>query len=456
MSDAVAEAMKSLGIDENVDTVKDLAAEKDMLVADESVDPVVSEADGLQSENTKVFNENRTNFRNQLSPEDLQKVKQAAPIIAQEMLEDPDRILSFGESVMKTIYDLNAQMLEEQKEVKIPEADAIVNGILSDLDGYSKKYKAKNGNGFFDKLVKGFRNQKHSLKSMVQDAKPIVKKLDEAQVKILDMENALRDNVARGQVLHDTTIQTLRQMVKVLATLEEIVDITREQAQEVEKALNSAGASADSMVVFKNKKYTVQEFREVFKKYAYVLSEEEKTWFSWRQQFFMYTTNISATNNIIQSSFALRRTCRNIREKAIPSARSQLVVWQQAEQARHGADMANRVNDGVNRLIKSAAEGTTEAVGQVAEANQNAMINEDAINTMAESLREQFVKMVEEERRGRTIRAKNIAVIEEAERSLRASEEQYQNDVLDDASTSVGAERKSASSSSDADSILGI
>ena len=136
-------------------------------------------------------------------------------------------------------------------------------------------------------------------------------------------------------------------------------------------------------------------------------------------------------------SFGLQRTCQRVRVDAIPAARSQLVVWQQAEKGRQGARMAESANAGVDRLLAGAAQGTAEAVSEVADANQRAMVSEETIIKIADGIRDQFTAIVEAEKNGRAIRESSLKVIQQSEKAIREASEEAQSALIANAMNAV-------------------
>lgn len=405
-------------------------------------------------EASKGYDETAFKFRKQLTDLELKAVQKAAPGLSEKMVEDFNYIITFGSDVLDNINAINSRLLSEQKDVEIPEADVMVNGILRELDGYSAKYSNPKMKNFIDRMMEKMKGSTYTLKTMVRDAKPIADKMDIAQKEIYKIELKLRDNVTRGHELRNVTIETLTEIVKILAIFEEVIEVTRVVALYMESVLSKAAAQGeDAPVSWDDKTYTVNEFREIYAQQASALGEIEKTWFAWRQKFFLYTTNVVATRNIINSSFGLQRTCMRVRVDAIPAARSQLVVWQQAEQARQGAQMAEKVNEGVDRLIRDAATGTASAVEAVAKANQRSMLSEETIMAVTDSLRDQFTSMVTAEREGRAIRARNLAVIQSSESAIKVASDEARKELIESAMEIVRADAK-ISDQKDTDDVL--
>jgi len=377
-------------------------------------------------------------FRNQLSAEDLEAVRKAAPDLAKRMRNDFSFIIDFGSEVTEELNEISSRMLHEQKGIEIPEADQAVNNILRELDGYSAKYADPKTRNFFNKIIEKFKGSTYTIKNMVRDAKPIEEKLNIAGAEIYKMELKLSDNINRGHQLRKTTMKTVNNVVKVLALFEEIIDVARQDALAMDNKRKAAEAQGpDSVISWNDEKYTIEEFNELLQNQVNAIGEMEKTWFAWRQKFFIYTANVSAIRNIVTTSIGLLRTCHRVRTDAIPSARTQIAVWQQAELANQGAEMANRANEGVDRLIAGASKGMADAVAAGAEANQRPMLSEKTIVAMTEDLKRQFTAVVEAENKGREVRARNLDLMAQSEKAIAQASEEARQALLENAMAAV-------------------
>lgn len=385
-------------------------------------------------------NEVTRKFRNQLEPQDLERVKTLAPELERKFVNDYNEIISFGKEVLDGVNAINARLLEEQ-DAKIPEADHIVNGILREIDGYSAKYSSTKARTFFDNLVKRFRGSTYNLKAMLRDAKPIAAKLQMAEAELLKMELELKTNVTRGMELRKETLYSISRMVTVIAFFEEILEVSRSRAKSMQDRLNLV-KSDDEVIRWNERNYTIEEFRELLQTQTIAMGEIEKSWFSWRQKFFLYATNIVATRNIINVSIALQRTCHRVYTDAIPAARSQLVVWQQAEKARESARMANAANDGIDRLIAGAAEGAAAGVRESAHANQRTMLSDETILALTKGIQDQFKSLAEAEATGRKMRQRNLDIIRQSELAIRTAADESQRTIIANALAVVNSDAK--------------
>ena len=184
------------------------------------------------------------------------------------------------------------------------------------------------------------------------------------------MELKLADNVTRAVRRTRTPRPRWRASWQVLAALEQIIDVAKQQFAEADAALKGADAkgAADGLVslAYGGRTVSLERASRDSRQPRRGISELEKTWFDWRQQFFLGYAQAPSVRNLTLVSATMQRRCQVFRTMGLPSARSSLAMWQQAALAREGAEMSNAVQRGTNELIKGAFEKTADAVEQAA------------------------------------------------------------------------------------------
>lgn len=387
-------------------------------------------------------------FREIVPEKRLADIKRVVPQLAAKVVSSPSAIISYKESVLKGVNELSERLIDEQKGVSIPEADSIINGVLHEIDGYSSKYSPEKMNSKMSAIKRRLFGPMYAIKAMKKDALPIARKLDEVSVEIQKMEIGLRDNAARGRVLRKKMIDSIGNIVDVIAILEELKE---RLGNDIEKMSGVASGANGGIVEWEGQKYTPEEFDELMSDYGTALSEAEKTWFNWRQKYFLYIANIVSSRNIIQVSMTMERTCRRIRVDAIPAARTQLAAWQQAEFARQSASKANAINEGVDRLISASIKGSTDAVSSVMSASTKAMISDQTVLDITDNIRRQFQIMLDAESEAKVARQRNLALIENGEEAIVQAAEDARRESIRRISGNETGNRKLIRSAADAD-----
>ncbi|MDR0594022.1 MAG: toxic anion resistance protein [Bifidobacteriaceae bacterium] len=385
--------------------------------------------------------EARFQFRSLLSPDQLAALKKGAPALAEKMTTDLNAIIAFGGPVLERMNGASVQLLEQQRDIQLPDAEQIVNDLLREMDGFEKRFRNRGLEEKVEGVKKWFRGAKYSMKTMVRESKPLVDKLDMAEVRLQEMETKLGDNISRGQLLHKQTLEHMDQVVAVLAALEEISDHVRAEFVKADELLKaSEGQDGAASVDWRGQKITVNELREIHSNLATALSEVEKTWHDWRQQFFMGFAHAPSTRNLVITQFAMRRRLQTFRTMGIPSGRRSLALWQQAVLAREGAEMGKAVQEGVNKLIQQSFEQTAAAVGQVAEAAQAPVVTEETVWAVIDSVKSQCQAIVAADAAGRQLRARNLKALEQGEVTIKDEFEESRRKIAVQAMTGAPAE----------------
>jgi uncharacterized protein YaaN involved in tellurite resistance len=363
-------------------------------------------------------------FRTLLTEQQLADLRKSAPAVAEQMAADYNAIIKFGAPVLERLTATSSQLLNAQKDIKIPQAEAIVNDLLREIDGFAKKYRNVRLENGVKKVVNFLRGIKYTLTTLARESRPIADKIDMAEVKLKEMEIKLADNVTRGQTLHKNTLTTLQEVAAVLAALEEITDCVKREFADVDallKGVDAPGpAGAVEKIDYKGRQVTVNELQEIHSNLAGAVGELEKTWFDWRQQFFLGYAQAPSIRNLILVSATMQRRCQVFRTMGLPSARSSLAMWQQAALAQEGAAMGEAVQKGTNNLIQGAFKNSADAVEQVANASQMPIINEETVFVVIDSIKRQCEGLVAADKWGRELRARNIKALEAGEHQIEA------------------------------------
>ncbi len=356
-------------------------------------------------------------FRSLLSQEQRTALTASAPAVAERMVKDYNQILNFGAPTLEKMNQASIALLNEQKDIQIPEADQIVNNLLREMDGYNAKYRNLKMEDFVGKVRKFFGGAGYTLKTMIRDAKPISDRLNEAEIKVREMELALGTNSDRARKLHEQTLATMTDVVAVLAALEEISQYLHGKFDRADALLKQAGET-EQVIEFDGQKYSLSEFKEYHADLAQGISEIEKTWYDWRQQFFLGFASAPTLRNLILVSASMQRRLLVFRTQGIPSARRGLAMWQQAALAKQGSDMGESLQKGTNALIQGSFEASADAVREVSKAAQAPVITEETVFAVIDSVKQQAQSLIDADKWGRELRQRNLATLERGEKEI--------------------------------------
>jgi uncharacterized protein YaaN involved in tellurite resistance len=356
-------------------------------------------------------------FRSLLSQEQRDALTASAPAVAERMVKDYNQILNFGAPTLEKMNQASIALLNEQKDIQLPEADQIVNNLLREMDGYNAKYRNLKMEDFVGKVRKFFGGAGYTLKTMIRDAKPISDRLNEAEIKVREMELALGTNSDRARKLHEQTLATMTDVVAVLAALEGISQYLHGKFDRADALLKQAGET-EQAIEFDGQKYSLSEFKEYHADLAQGISEIEKTWYDWRQQFFLGFASAPTLRNLILVSASMQRRLLVFRTQGIPSARRGLAMWQQAALAKQGSDMGESLQKGTNALIQGSFEASADAVREVSKAAQAPVITEETVFAVIDSVKQQAQSLIDADKWGRDLRQRNLAALERGEKEI--------------------------------------
>ncbi|MDR2566897.1 MAG: toxic anion resistance protein [Bifidobacteriaceae bacterium] len=350
-------------------------------------------------------------FRSLLAPDQRELLAGRGVELANRLLADRNALLDFGQSALAKVNQTSSELLAAQRDIELPEADQVVNGILRQLDGFSAQFESGKVKGLMNKLRHAMRSGKSTLKAMYRESKSIEQRLDAAAGQTRQLELRLADNVSRGQQLYKANDDSLTGLVGVLAALEQVREEGAKRAAEMEARLASTPADDPGRAGLEEEAQTLAE----------AIQAVELTLFDWRQQFFLAYALSPAVRNLIGVSFTMQRRLQVFRTMGLPGGKKSLVMWQQAALAKESGEVGQALADGTARLIEGAFQAAGQAVAETAKAAQAPILPEQAIWTIRDSIKAQCDGLVEASRWGRAVRGQLLTAMETSEREIGAA-----------------------------------
>lgn len=454
-----------LSLDKSLDEVSKPVEE---LIADPEVQKTMPKSalqeriDTMAPEDASVKTpkEAKLRFIDLLSAEQRAALKARAPQTGEAMMQDTSRIINFGAPVLEKMNQSSIALLNEQKHIKIPEADEIVNNLMREMDGYNARYRNAKMEDFTSKIKQFFGGAKYNVETMIRDAKPIVTRIDQTELNVKRMEMDLEGNAARAKRLHEDTLASMNDVVAVLASLEAISEYLHERFDIVDEILVTS--DKESHIDFEGRKYSYNEFKELHADYAQSISELEKSWFDWRQQFFIGYATAPTLRNLILVSTSMQRRLLVFRTQGLPAARRGLAMWQMAALAKGSAEVGDALAKGTNSMLTNSFDAATDAVSFVANAAQAPIVSEETVFSIIDSVKTMSEALVAEDAAGRELRKRNLAALEAGEAAIATSDEESRRKLVEQAvraaqNTDLTKEGNAASSmSTDILSSIGV
>ncbi|MDR2374397.1 MAG: toxic anion resistance protein [Bifidobacteriaceae bacterium] len=257
-------------------------------------------------------------FRPLLPPDQRELLATRGPQLADKLLVDRNALLDFGQVALTKVNRTSSELLAAQRDIELPEADEIVNGILRELEGFSARFESGQIKGIVNKILNVLRSTKATLKSMYRESKSLEQRLDMAAGETRRLELRLADNVSRGQQLYKANDESLTGLVGVLAALEQVREEGAKRAEEIEAKLAELPADDPTRAGVEEEAQNIAE----------ALQAVDMTLFDWRQQFFLAYALSPAVRNLIGVSFTMQRRLMVFRTMGLPGGKKSLVMWQ--------------------------------------------------------------------------------------------------------------------------------
>ena len=129
-----------------------------------------------------------------------------------------------------------------------------------------------------------------------------------------------------------------------------------------------------------------------------------------------------------------------IRKHAVPAARHQLVIWQQALDTERAAKTNQAVVQDINKLIANAFQQTASMAESAAEINNATLIDLSTIDDISASLQKVYDTLGKQQEDGVRKRAESFAKIRKAEADIEAAKDAYHNRQVQTASMIISGQ----------------
>lgn len=171
-----------------------------------------------------------------LAEEDRVKQTRQAPGYLDSFLANDESVLTFGHDILQRINDRRARILDQQKDISMPEVDKLLSKANSDMDGFFRKYDEKQVLEMNKRYAK-WKIWRHSAKKASEkwkfDQLTMREKFDEIKAKIVEHKSRLR--ISR-QLIAQTMVDNRRDIesfTKVMGALEAVDDLATKRSDDI-------------------------------------------------------------------------------------------------------------------------------------------------------------------------------------------------------------------------------
>lgn len=350
------------------------------------IDKIANKAVSETDKTTEIIRQNADgqanslSFYEKLTPEQQTAVSERVPALVDSFVDNQNSLLDFGKDAVEEVNKTVNHILQEQKNIQIPQVDEMLLNTNRELNGFVAKYKNVSDTAeleqkpnFFQKL---FRQSKSTLKDFYFEAQSIEKRMDTLAANVAQNEDTLSRNIVSAELLIEENTKSIENLVGVIA----FIEASGKEAGTRAHTLQNELAQLDSASVdYQVKNEEVMRMTEVVN-----TLEQQRTEYISRLYVAWATT--PQMRNLVKVSSDMKQKLGMIRRNTIPTMKlsiAQLGMLQQSVKAEMTADTIINAN---NAALQMLAETSKEAIPRMEETAQKPSMSAQTVTKLAESL----------------------------------------------------------------------
>lgn len=364
-------------------------------------------------------------FRSILNPDQLVTVRNIAKERYPEMLADRSQLAEFGSESLDGVNACVERMLAQQRDIKIPEVNLITREMNDAVRGFQRKWDPKSvevaekfaGIGRFMSGL--FGQGKTLLEDLYFDSKTVEERLDKIAAKLVERKRQLDANVALCDQLYLQNEAAIKQLVGVIAILEQIREESLAHAEALRQEAEGLPAGSQQRRDKEEELRNVTEFLDDIN----IQTNE------FIQRLYVAWTTSPQIRNIRKISYGLSQRLRLLVKQTIPVLKQTVAVWGSLLQAEEAGKVVSAINDANNDALQQLSAAAADAVPRIAGIVQAPSTTPETIMAVAASIIAQNEGIEKAAQQGELQRAAVVDAIVTASRSINESGAQL-NDTL--------------------------
>lgn len=369
------------------------------------IDKIANTAISKTDKTTELIKENSSGpatsltFYEKLTPDQQVAIAERVPALVDTFTKDQNSLLDFGKEAVDGVNKTVNHILQEQKNIQIPQVDEMLLNTNRELNGFVTKYKhasevaeLEQKQNFLQKL---FNKGKSSLQDFYFEAQSIENRMDTLAANVAINEDTLSRNIVSAELLIEENTASIENLVGVIAFIEASGKEASQRAHNLQKELSQLESTS---VDYQVKNEEVMRMTEVVN-----ALEQQRTEYISRLYVAWATT--PQMRNLVKVSSDMKQKLGMIRRNTIPTMKlsiAQLGMIQQSVKAEATADTIINAN---NAALQMLAETSKEAIPRMEETAQRPSMAVETVTKLAESLVAQNEGIIQAINNGRAQRA---------------------------------------------------
>ncbi len=329
---------------------------------------------------TKDTETNSLSFYEKLTPEQQTAISDRVPALIDTFAKDQNSLLDFGKEVVEGVNKTVNHILQEQKNIQIPQVDELLLNTNRELNGFISKYKNVSDSADLEKkpnlLQKLFRQGKSNIQDFYFEAQSIEKRMDSLAANVAKNEETLSRNIVSAELLIEENTNSIENLVGVIA----FIEASGKEASHRANTLQNELLKLESTTVdYQVKNEEVMRMTEVVN-----TLEQQRT--DYISRLYVAWATTPQMRNLVKVSSDMKQKLGMIRRNTIPTMKlsvAQLGMLQQSVKAEVTADTIINAN---NAALQMLAETSKDAIPRMEETAQRPNMSVETVTKIAESL----------------------------------------------------------------------
>lgn len=361
-------------------------------------------------------------FLDALPKEQQDAARAKAPKILDSFIKNQNLIAVFGQSAVENVNNVVNRMLAEQKDLKVPEVDDLLEKAYDDVKGFVTKYNSdieldKKEN----KLVTWFRKRKNKVDDWNFKRKDVLAKLDILDAKMITKREEMKRSGQLLQSLLNENHESANAMVGFLAVMEAVYQESVHRAAQTQKMLENVPENSPDYSNISEQLATLAEVTNAIdQQHANYMARLAIAW----------ATN-SQVRNLQRTQSSVIRGITQVHIHTIPTLKlsiSQIGVISQTKNAANAAGAIKNASDSATEMLMKLQ---TNDLPEIMAKAEQPIVSADTINKLADSVKESNEKMVEAIRNSKKARRDLEQAVQSAGETIKKADRIRDRELVD-------------------------
>ena len=365
--------------------------------------------------------------RDSLNEAQRGNLHQVALGVADGFKQDRTKLSSFGDTALDDLNQTVTHILEQQGNLRIPEVERITKEMSKTVADFRRKYKNSDPRllnaleKFADSIAGIFKAGRQFFDELYIDSQTAVKRLDGVAAQLVKNKFALDRNVLLCDELYAKNEKSMVTLIGVIAIQEEVLEILGTEAQQAKTYIDSLP---------KGQSVARRDKEEALTTLLELIQELESRRSEFVSRLFVAWSTAPQIRNLRKVSNSLSQRLHLLVVLTIPTMKLTIAQWGMLLQIEEAGKATLAVSEANNDALQEYALATGEAIPRLALLAETPSITPATIIALADSVEAQNEGIITAVKEGQRLRAELDSTVVKAVRTMNASGEKTQRELI--------------------------